>query len=171
MRTVSLKRLIPAILILVWLELTLLPFFFIWEPKPDLFFVFLAFYAFRINQREMIPLAFLLGFIKDLLANSFFGLETASFVGGAFLLQFLAVRFDREERWIQLAGLFSFSCYTLIFYSMIAWIVGTPYQAAEAVFAKSFLISAYTAAAGLVLFPLLEQWLKPTLRTRQYELF
>ncbi len=171
MRTVPLERLIPAILILIWLELTLLPFFFIWEVKPDLFFLFLTFYAFRINRKEMISLAFLLGFIKDLLSNSFFGLETASFVGGAFGLQFLAVRFDREERWIQLAGLFSFSWCTLIFYSMVAWLVGAPYQVSEAAFAKSFLISAYTTAAGLVLFPVLEQWLKPALRTRQYELF
>ena len=171
MRTVPAERLIPALLILVWLELTLLPFFFIWRVKPDLFFLFLAFYAFRINRREIVPLAFLLGFVKDLLTNSLFGLETASYVSGAALLQFLAVRFDREERWIQLAGLFTFSQSTLIFYSVLAWLGGAPYPLSEAVLVKSFWVSVYTTLIGFVLFPALEKWLKPRLHARQYELF
>lgn len=171
MRSIPAERLIPALLILAWLELTIFPFFFIWEIKPDFFFLFLAFYAFRINRREILPLAFLLGFIKDLMTNSFFGLETASYAVGAVLLQFLAVRFDRDERWIQLAGLFSFSWCTLIFYFLIAWLVGQPYPFNEAALVKSFFISGYTAVSGFVLFPVLEKWLKPTLHARQYELF
>lgn len=171
MRAVPVERLIPALLILVWLELTIFPFFFIWGIKPDLFLLFLAFYAFRIDRRGIIPLAFLLGFVKDLLTHSFFGLETASHAAGAVLLQFFAVRFDRDERWIQLAGLFSFSWCTLIFYFLAAWLVGAPYQLNEAMFVKSFFISGYTTSVGFVLFPVLEKWLKPTLHARQYELF
>jgi len=54
---------------------------------------------------------------------------------------------------------------------VIAWLIGVPYQLNETTLVKSFLISAYTTIIGSVLFPVLEKWLKPTLRARQYELF
>ena len=165
------RRLILVLLGLVWLELSLLPFFSVWGVKPDLFFVFLVFYAFRINWKRVIGLALILGLAKDFLTHSFFGLEAASHTAGAVLLQFLAVRFDRDKRWVQLAGLFSFSWFTLMVYSVMAWIVQAPYQFGSDMAKKSFLIATYTTLAGLVLFDVLERWLKPTLRDKQYELF
>lgn len=165
------RRLIAILLGLVWLELSVLPFFSVWGVKPDFFFVFLVFYAFRINWKRVIGLAFMLGLAKDLLTHSFFGLEAASLTAGAVLLQFLAVRFDREKKWVWLAGLFSFSWFTLIAYSLAAWAAGAPYRWAGGTVHQSFWIAAYTTLAGLALFPVLEKWLKPTLHEKQYELF
>ena len=165
------RRLILALLGLVWLELSVVPFFSVGGIKPDLFFVFLVFYAFRINWKRVIGLALILGLIKDFLTNSFFGLEAASQTAGAVLLQFLAMRFDRDKPWIQLAALFSFSWFALVLYSAAAWIAQAPYRLDGSMAVKSLLIAGYTTAAGFLLFPILEKWLKPTLREKQYELF
>jgi membrane protein insertase Oxa1/YidC/SpoIIIJ len=92
-------------------------------------------------------------------------------VSGALLLQFLAAKFYREERWIQLEILFAFTWFTFILFSVFALLVQVPYGFQLQTVSKTLAISAVTAALGFVLFPLLERWLKPRLKTRQYELF
>lgn len=149
-----------------------MPAIFSAQPiKPNFFFVFLAFYAFRINWKNTVFLGFLMGLIQDLITNSFFGLEIASYVGGAVLLQFFAVRFDREKHWIQLVSLFFFSWFSLILFSLLSVLVQHAYRLNEWVLMDTFFVSLYTAAIGFVLFPLFEKWLKPALQERQYELF
>ncbi len=165
------KRLILVLAGLVWIHLSLLPLFSVWGIKPDFFFIFLAFYAFRVNWKPVVGLAFFIGLIRDLLTNSFFGLETASMVGGTILLQFFAMRFDREKRWIQAASLFSFSWFALLLFSLAAFLIQRPYFLNEWTPVKTFLISVYTTAVGFVLFPFLEKWFGAALRQKQYELF
>ncbi|MBI1977591.1 MAG: rod shape-determining protein MreD [Candidatus Omnitrophica bacterium] len=157
--------------ILVWFELSLLPLFSILQIKPDLFLIFLTFYAFRIDWNQIIPLAFLLGIVQDLVTNSLFGLETASYVGGAMLLHFFAVRFDREKRWIQLASLFCVSWLILILFSVFSILMEGHRIPLEWVFTKTFLIAIYTTALGAACFPVFEKWLIPFFGPRQYELF
>lgn len=171
MRFLANKRLIFIVCALIWFEFSILPLFSLGGIKPDLFFIFLSFYAFRIRWKHTIQLAFALGLAKDLLTNSFFGLETASYTLAAILLQFLAIRFDREKPWIQMAGLFSFSWISLILFSLFALLIQTPYGFSEWVFLNTFLISLYTTALGALLFPAFEKWLKPPLKSKQYELF
>ena len=171
MRFLPSKRLILICLGLIWLELSILPLLSIWQVKPDFFFIFLVFYAFRVDYRSLFPLAFVFGIAKDLLANSFFGLEVASYVSSSFLLQFLAVRFDREKRWIQLVSLFVFSFTSLILFSIFALLVQKQYGLNAQVMIKAFLISLYTTFFGFLLFPFLDRWLRATLRQKQYELF
>ncbi len=164
------KRLILVLLLLFWIELSILPFCSIRNIKPDLIFIFIAFYAFQIDWKRLVPLAFVLGIIRDLLTNSFFGIETASLIGGALLLQFFADQFYREKRWVQILGLFSFSCFTLFLYSIFVFVTEGRYLD-ERMLIKTFFISAYTTAAGAILFPLFEKWFKRALYVKQYELF
>lgn len=96
MRFFSNKRLIFILVGLVWIQFSLLPLFSIGGIKPDFFFIFLAFYAFQIHWKPVVGLAFLIGLVRDLITNSFFGLETASIVGGGILLQFFAIRFHGQ---------------------------------------------------------------------------
>ena len=165
------KRLIFILLALIWLELSALPFIAIRTVKPDLFFIFLVFYAFGVNYRFIVPLALSFGLIKGLFSNSFFGLEATSIVCAAVLLQFLAARLDREKRWIQLAGLFVFSWFSLILFSFFALLVERQYGFTLQVMAKAFFIAVYTTVAGSLLLPFFERWLKADLRQKQYELF
>ena len=171
MRLFSNKRLILVLLGLIWFELSFLPLFSIEQMKPDLFFIFLVFYAFQINWKRVVTLAFLIGFIQDLVTNWFFGLQTASYVAGAVLLQFFAIRFDRDKRWIQLTSLCAFSWVSLLLFSFLAFLIQPRYHLGEWVLVKTFLISIYTTVIGAILFPLFEKWLKPALRDKQYELF
>lgn len=163
------KRLIFILILLFWIEVSILPFCSIRGIKPDLIFIFITFYAFQIDWKRLVPLAFVLGIIRDLLTNSFFGLETASFVGGALLLQFFADQFYRE-RWIQILGLFLFSWATLILYSIFTFITEGHYFN-ERMLAQTFFISIYTTVIGAILFPIFEKRLKQVLYVKQYELF
>ncbi len=164
------KRLILILAFLFWLEISILPLFSIGRVKPDLIFVFLSFYAFQIDWKRLIPLAFVLGIVRDLLANSFFGLETASLIGGALFLQFFADQFYRDERWVQALGLFSFSWLTLILYAFFCFVTdGHPFN--EPILMNTFFISLYTTGLGVLLFPLFTKWFKHALHVKQYELF
>lgn len=164
------KRLILVALILIWIEASLLPYFAIRNIKPDLIFILIAFYAFQVDWKRLVPLAFLLGVIRDLMTNAFFGVETASLVGGAFLLQFFADQFDRDERWLQLSGLFTFSCFTLLLYAIFSFVT-KPYPIREQVFLNIFFTSVYTTVLGAVLIPFFVKVLKQHLFVKQYELF
>ena len=171
MRFAPNKRLISVLAVLFWAELTLLPFFSMGEVKPDLPSVLLAFYAFRVNWKRVVVLAFLVGLIQDLLTNTFFGLHTASYVGGSLAIQFFALRLDRDKLWIQMASLFCFSFFGLLIFSGFSFIVQEPSWFDEWFLMKLFGISLYTVLIGLILFPLLEHWLKLVFSSRQYELF
>lgn len=170
MRLFANKRLILILALLFWIEISILPFCTIRGIKPDLIFIFITFYAFQIGWKQLIPLAFALGMARDLMTNSFFGVETASFIGGALLLQFFADQFYRDERWIQAVGLFSFSCFTLLLYSIFTFVTEGHYFD-EQMLSKTFFVSLYTTALGLILFPFLEKRLKHVLYVKQYELF
>ncbi len=172
MRVVSDQRLVFLLLGIVWLELSLLPLISINQIKPDFFFIFIVFYAFRISWNRVITLAFFVGLVRDLLTNSFFGLETASCVGGAMLVRFFAIRFDRDKRWIQLASLFTFAWFSLVLFASMDFLVHEhhhPFN--EWVLVRTFLISAYTTVVGTAFLPLLEKLPKSIFWEKQYELF
>lgn len=171
MRGISLIRLFLVSLGIVWLELTLIPMFSYGAFRMDLFIIFIAFYAFRVGWKELIWVALICGFLKELVSNSFFGLQMASYAGGAFLLQFIASRFDRDDRWIQLAGLLSFAWLVLILYVTLGLLIGLFDSFNGSVGLESILIALYTTLVGFFIFPLLEKWLRPQLKVRQYELF
>ena len=171
MRFIPNKRLVIVLAILFWVELSLLPLISIRMIKPDLPSVLLAFYAFRINRKRVTLLAFLVGVIQDLFSNSFFGLHTASYMCGALLLQFFALRFDRDKLWIQMTSLFCFSFLSFLVFSILSIVVQQPQGISEWLLIQLFGIGCYTTIVGIVVFPLLDQWLKLVFRSRQYELF
>lgn len=165
------KRVIFVLLLLMWAELSLVPFFSIRGVKPDFLFIFLAFYAFKVEWKRLIRVAFVVGMLRDLMTNSFFGLETAAFVGSALALQFFAIQFDREKKWIQMVSLFIFSYFNLILFFSLNIFVAGHYQPIDWFWIKVFFISLYTTGVGFLLFPFLERWLQPVLYDKQYELF
>ena len=171
MRLIPNKRLILVLTVLFWAELSLLPLFTIKYIKPDLPSVLLAFYAFKVNWKRLISFAFIIGLIQDFLTNSFFGLHTASYVMGSLALQFFALRLDRDKLWIQMASLFNFTLISLFVFSFLSFVVQEPHRLDEWMFFRMCGISVYTVVVGLILFPVLDHWLKIVFHTKQYELF
>jgi rod shape-determining protein MreD len=165
------RKLIAILLVLAWMELSLIPALSIRMVKPDLFFVFLVFYAFRVNWHRVTVLALMLGLLKDLFSNSFFGLETASFTVAAVLLEFLAVQFDREKRLIQCLSLFAFSWVAMLVYSFLSSVVQADLAVDSHLTSTMFVAALYTTLVALALFPFLEKWVRPLLAAKQYELF
>ena len=165
------KRYLGVIAGFLWTELSLLPIVTIGSIRPDFFLVFLVFYAFRIDYRSVVELAFFLGLLRDLFTTTSFGLETASFVLGGVFLRSIAIQFDREKRWIQLASLFMCSWLTLVTFSVLALLIQSHYGLNSWGLANAFYTACYTTLAGALILPLFDKWFGLMLRQKQYELF
>lgn len=171
MRFLANRRLILILFGLIWLKLTLSPVLSVHSVRPDLFFIFLVFYAFRIHWKPIVPLAFLMGLIQDLVTNSFFGMSIAAYVGAAALLRLFVIRFDRDKLWIQLASLFVFSWTASTLFLILCFVTRSMVYVNEWIVLKPLLIAFYTTAFGALLFPMFGKWLQPVLHAKQYELF
>ena len=153
------------------LQFLITPFFSFQGIGPDLFVIFLVFYTFHVDWRHISPLAFFVGLVQDLITNSFFGLETASYVLGALVLQFFAIRFDREKRWIQLASLFCVSWFMLIIFSLLSFFIEAHSISGEWILIKTISIALYTTGVGFLVYPVLEKHALSLFGRKQYELF
>lgn len=171
MHPIADKRLVLIFLIVLWLQISFPKFSSLYQIKPDFFLIFLTFYAFQINWKKTLSLAVFIGLTKDLFSNSFFGIETASIMVAALLLQFCAAQLDRDKKTIQITSLFMFTLIHLFLFSILNFVVGGKWLLDQTFLIKCFLISAYTSMAGFVLFPFFERWLKYILHDKQYELF
>lgn len=163
-------RFIWYFLFLVWLQLSIRPAIAIHGIQPNFFFIFIAFYGFRVDRKSLPVIALVFGLIEDLFANTFFGLQTSSYVAGAILLQFLAVRFDREKGWIQMLSLFSAIFFSSLFFMFLSLFFQPMYGLNGLLVVSSLMDALYSVILSWVLFPLLEKWLRPVLE-KQYELF
>lgn len=171
MRLFVSKRVLFILIGIIWFELTVLPIFSVGTVKPNLFFIFLVFYAFHIDYYHLVGLALFFGLAKDIFTNSFFGLETASYVSSAALLQYAVMRLDREKKWIQWSSLFVFSFTNLLIFSFLALFVQRKYGLSLPVLGQAFFVSFYTTLLGAVLFPFFGRWAVAGYKSKQYELF
>ncbi len=171
MHFLSNRRLIFALFVLVWFECSVPSFFQFRTIKPDFFLIFIAFYAFKVERKNVVVIAFILGLIKDLFANSFFGLETISYSLGAMFVKFLSDRLDRDKYVVAVPSLFTFSLVSLACYAAFAFASGVGQVFDLGVLWRIFYVSLYTTVFGLAALPVLEKWVKPGLGSKQYELF
>ncbi len=157
-------------LVLVWFQLSIRPVIAIRGIQPNFFFILLAFYGFKIDRKSMPFLALVFGLIEDLFANTFFGLHTSSYVAGAIVLQFLAVRFDRDKGWIQMLSLFTAVLFSSVFFLVLGLFFQPNLGMSQLLLVSAIMDSLYSMLLSWILFPLFEKWLKPLL-DKQYELF
>lgn len=163
-------RFIFYFLILIWLQLCVRPAIAVRGIQPNFFFILLAFYGFRIDRKSLPMLALIFGLIEDLFSNTFFGLQTSSYVAGAIVLQFLTVRFDRDKVWIQVTSLFSAMFLSSVFFMILSIFFQPKYGFGGILLVSGFMDALYSVLISWVLFPVFEKWLKPML-AKQYELF
>jgi len=165
------ERFVWFFVFLIWLELSFLPLISVEWLKPDLFAIFLTFYAFQIDRKHLLILALILGLAKDLLSNAFFGLETICYISGTVFLQIISDQFDRDKRWIQIVSVFLFTFFTLTMFSSLMLLVQPRYGITFSGFIKICFVAIYTMAVSFVGFPVLQKWVSPVFRQKQYELF
>lgn len=162
-------RLIFVLFVFLFLTLAFVPFISIDGVGPDLFFIFLVFYAFHISWKTVPIPAFLIGLAKDILTNSYFGLETFSLVTASILLGLAASKIERDNAWLRYLVTFIFSVTAMSVFSVSFLILeGSPRLIAFS-FARVFYVSVYTVFVSPLVFFFLDRLLK--VRSRQYELF
>lgn len=155
----------------VWFQMSFAPFLTWHGIRPDVTLLLLAFFAFFIDYHQLLLYAFLVGVLRDMLTNAFFGLETASLVVGALVLGQIAMRFDRSDKRIRWAGTFAFSFVTLLVSALLFAVTSRENWWGNVSFLRSFLIAVYTTLSGFVFFPLFYWMFQIEPRVKQYELF
>ena len=171
MRLFPNKRVGFIFIILFWCEISISSWLKIQQSRPDFFLLFLVFYAFRIEWRNLIALGLLLGLTRDFFSNSYFGLETASFVASAVILQWVVPRLDREKNWVHWGTLLVVSFFNSVLYLAFLSFVDFPVRINGGTWLQLLIIPVYTSVVGAVLFPLMDRCLVGKVATKQYELF
>ena len=170
MKFSSWKMLIIALAVL-WLQMAVMPALGWKGVTADLSLLFVALFAFLVDYHRVFWSAFLMGCLKDLLSDSFFGLETSSLVFGAIILSQITHRFDREDTAVQMSGIFLFSFATLVILMILKASVQESFAANIACLVQSFWIALYTTALAFLAFPAVRFFFRLKPYPKQYELF
>ncbi len=165
------SKVVFILLGLLWFQMAVIPLIQIGDIRPDFLFLFVVFFAFFLDHRRTILCAFLLGCFKDFLTNRFFGLEAASFVLGAAILNEIASRFDREDPWVQSWSTFLFSFSALMIFQFLSGVVEEHASLNLFSLLKSFWISVYTTTLTLPAFSMFRSIVRLRPSVKQYELF
>ena len=165
------RRMIFVTLGLVWFQACFAPVIEIHSLSPDFLLLAVVFIGLTANTRTFLAFAFLVGALRDLMADSPFGLEIASVLVGALAFQQIVSRFDRRNLGVQLGGsfLFVFVCVGLSALFLLVTKPGVVID--EAVAAKSFLVALYTTLLVPFSFRLLDRLYHTCSFLKQYELF
>ncbi len=158
-------------LLVLWAQLSLVPWFGIKGIAPDFIFLLFSFFVFFLNRRKVIWWAFGVGLMKDALSNAFFGLETIALVAGVLILNQMVMHFDREDVWVQLWATFISTFSSLLIFLLVFSLVQDEILIGSWHVMKSLMIAGYTALLTPLLFPAFKKYFHLKLRASQYELF
>lgn len=164
------KRTVLVSALIIWIQIAFVPFVAVKGAVPDLMFLLIAFYAFSVDYRDVLWVSFFLGLCRDFLTNSFFGLETASFVIGALLLQYAVAQFNRRDTFIVLLSVFLFSFAALTSPMLMLAIDGETNRIVTA-FPRILMISFYTSILAIGIFPVFRRLFGLSSSKVQHELF
>ena len=140
------RRAFVLLLAVIFFEIFLGRFLEIFSVRPDLFIVFIVFWAFAVDRGSAPEVACVLGLVKDVFSFGTFGVETLSTFFVGCLASITALKVDRDNIWIQgsLSGLFSMACFIL--YAMLnALLSGGSWIVPASFWGWSLLHSVYTA--------------------------
>ena len=165
------QKLLFLSLLMVWFQISLAPLFTIWGVAPDFIFLFFAFFTFFLNRNRVYWWAFGVGLMRDLLSNTFFGLETISLVCGTLVLIQICKRFDSKDNWVQIWATFLSTLLGLIIFLLFFSLVQDYLLVRFLHFVRALFIAGYTTLLMPFLFPLLKNFFRIKSFKKQYELF
>jgi rod shape-determining protein MreD len=148
--------LLGLILILVFLEVTILNYFRIFNAKPDLLLIVVIIVSLVFDLRWALIFSILSGVLKDIFSTNLFGINAVLFPLWSLLIIKLSKRISIDNNFISCALIFSISLFTAILTRLICAYLGK-FVPLGTFFTIAFLDSLYTA---LVL-PLMLKITKP----------
>ena len=165
------RKLVLISIAVVWVQMAVAPIVRIQDVTPDFIFLFFAFFVFFLNREQAIWWAFSIGFLRDLLSNAFFGLETISIVLGTFLLKQVVTQFDKEDNWVQIWATFLYTLSNLLIFILLLSVVQEEKMVGYGHLVKSLLIACYTTVFLPLVFPIFKRIFQVRSSVQQYELF
>lgn len=164
------KRMLVISCFVILAQMSLMPFIAVKGISPDLIFLLIAFYAFAIDHRDIVWIAFSIGLCRDFLSHTFFGLETASLVCSSLLLKYAVAQFNRKDYFIILLSIYLFSA-TALLLPVLMMVADQGAWKMSSIFSNISLTSLYTTILAVGIFPVFKRFFGLGGAIRQYELF
>ena len=171
MRRLLSARLLILVVILLALEYTFSPFFYLLRGRIDLLYLLILDYAFFWSWERVPFFALLMGLLRDFIGGHMFGIETVSLTVTGLLLSLGTQKLERESFLIRLGLSLLFVLLTeTLSLSLGSWLE-TSQGLSFDLMGSVFWTTIYTTALAPIFFRLTNHWFKRTSFLRQYELF
>ncbi|GEM_PF-3353462 len=103
------RRIAILSVILIFFEVFLGRVLEFYSVRPDLFLIYIVFWAFVIDRRSAPQIAIVLGLLRDVFSTGFFGAETLSYFIVGLLVSMLSLKVERANFLIHGITCFLFS--------------------------------------------------------------
>lgn len=146
-----------VLIVIFFLQVTILDFIKISNTKPDLSSLFVIFIAVFFGWGTGLEAGFISGLLKDLYSVDLFGINTVALAATGIVAGLLSPKFFRESRMTQFFIVFIFTLlYFFVHYFVSFAIYNTAYiSLREYAFCSFIPVSLYTALISYFVFPFL----------------
>ena len=155
----------------LWTQMALAPILSIRDIAPDFVYLIFVFFVFFLSREQVIWWSIGIGLVRDLLSNTFFGIETIALVGSVLFLGQIVLHFDREDAWVQIWATFLSTLVGMLIFLFFVSLVQDTVSIGYTHFLKSVLIAVYTSILIPIVFPILRGYFHISSFVKQYELF
>ncbi len=146
-----------VLIIVFFLQITLLDLIKISNTKPDLGSLFVIFIAIFFGWEAGLEAGFVFGLLKDIYSVGIFGINTASLALTGLVTGFLSHKFFRESVITQVFIVFVLTLFNFFIHYFIASVISsiTYINLSEYLFFSFIPVSLYTALISFFVFPFL----------------
>lgn len=156
---------------LLLMDFCVAPAFELSGARPLFLFLLVAYASFQWETRRVWLLAISVGLVRDILGGGILGVEMFAIAGGAFLLDWVVHRIEKEFPGIYFLLSVMFCFFVLIVEFLIDAALGKVSLGAEGSVRVIFLSSIYTGLFLPFFYQIADFLFKPHRALRQYELF
>ena len=164
-------RVVAYLLILLVFDLSLVPAIRIQMVQPILLYLMVLHTAFQWGIQKAVPMAIVIGLLRDFSGSQFFGIETASLIIASTVLNVIVQKIDRESAVTRIAVSFVFVFSVLMLSGLFPALVGAPVALTLHTFLISAAVACYTSVLTPIFSTVTSRWFRERAPMKQYELF
>ncbi len=151
----------------VLLQIIVAPNIAIFSAMPNFVLAYTGIVAMLCRENKIVVLAFFLGLAYDLLGSNPVGLMSGLLVLVAFIAGRAYDMFGNDTVFVPLAVSMVCSLLVELIYAVVLSVFGSGASLGDAILLRALPCAFYDAAMGLIVFPLLTVFLKPSARAQK----
>lgn len=171
MRRLFASKVLIYLLLLIVLDITLAPALAMGDVRFFLSYLMVIYAAFQWGWKQSIPIALLLGVLRELAGSEVLGIETCAMMMGAFLLGLAVQKIDKGMVLLRLLTTLVFVFFVLTLRALFSVFLTEMKFDYWYYLSVSLGCSVYTAALTPLFFHFSARWFHDRTAIKQYDLF